>query len=135
MKRLCCAIEEVKTEIQIGAFQEFTIDTVPYEGGPGYNITEGGIYQFYGGLGSGITVNYGTPASAGQIMYIINAGGNTLVTAGLSPADRPLLGGDTSTPMPDIAPTEVWQLISVDGTPFGAPGLIWRGFKLYPNVI
>ena len=140
VKRLCCAVEEVKTEIQIGALQQFNIDTVPYEGTPGYNITEGGIYQFYGGLvGGGILVNYAYPTSAGQVMYIINAGGNTLVTTGLSPADRPFGGAFPTNviydPMPDIQPNEIYQLISVECPPTVGPGtgLIWIGIKMYPN--
>jgi hypothetical protein len=124
VKRLCCAIK-------VGALQSRNIDITPFEGGPGYDIMEGGIYQFYGGNGTTVFANYAYPTSVGQTMYIINSSSDTLTTSGLSPADRPFLGGETGTPMSDILPYEVWQLISVDGTPFGAPGLVWRGFRLY----
>jgi hypothetical protein len=128
VKRLCCAIK-------VGTLQSRTVDITPLEGGPGYNITEGGIYQFYGGTGTGITLNYAYPTSVGQTAYIINTTNSNLITAGLSPDDRPLFGADTAAPMPDIGPNEVWLLLSVDGTPFGFPGLIWRGIKLVPNII
>jgi hypothetical protein len=128
VKRLCCAIK-------VGTLQSRTIDAGPLEGGPGYNITEGGIYQFYGGTGTSFSINYAYPTSVGQTIYIINTTGANLVTQGLFPADRPLLDATTGTPMSDIGPNEFWMLVSVDGVPFGAPGLIWRGVKLVPNII
>lgn len=130
VKRLCCAINAIK----IGGLESRNIDISVYEGGPGYDITEGGIYQFFSGTGAATPVNYAYPTSVGQTMYIINASADTLTTAGLSPANRPF-DGATTNPMPDVQPTELWQLISVDGIPFGEPGPIWRGFKVYPNVI
>jgi hypothetical protein len=123
VKRLCCAIK-------VGALQSRSIDITPLEGGTGYDITEGGIYQFYGGVGTGITINYAYPTSVGQTMYIINTTSTTLVTAGLFPADRPYEGGTTN-PMPDVQSGEVWQLISVSNT----SSLVWRAVKLYPNTL
>jgi hypothetical protein len=127
VKRLCCAIK-------VGTLQSRNVDMNVYEGGPGYSITEGGIYQFYNGTSLATPVNYAYPTSVGQTMYVINNSIDRLTTTGLSPADRPF-DGATTNPMPDVEPGEIWQLISVDGAPFGLPNLIWRGFKVYPNTI
>lgn len=126
VKKLCCAINAIK----VGGLQSTNVDISIYELGPGYDITEGGIYQFFNGTSVTTAVNYAYPTSVGQTMYIINNTIDRLTTLGLSPADRPL-DGATTNPMPDVEPGEVWQLISVDGTAFGFPGLIWRGFKVY----
>jgi hypothetical protein len=67
-------------------------------------------------------------------MYIINASADQLTVLGLSPANRPF-DGATISPMPDIQTGEIWQIVSIDGVPFGEPGLAWRGFKVYPNIV
>jgi hypothetical protein len=126
VKRLCCAIK-------VGTLQSRNVDMNAYEL-IGYNITEGGIYQFYNGTSLTTSVNYAYPTSVGQTMYVINNSIDRLTTTGLFPGDRPY-DGATTNPMPDIEPGEIWQLISVDGAPFGLPNLIWRGFKVYPNTI
>ena len=130
VKRLCCAINGIKT----GGLKSSTVDISVFEGGPGYDITEGGIYQFFSGTGAATPINFAYPTSVGQTMYIINASADQLTVLGLSPANRPF-DGATISPMPDIQTGEIWQIVSIDGVPFGEPGLAWRGFKVYPNIV
>jgi hypothetical protein len=129
VKKLCCAINAIR----VGGLQSTNVDMNIYESTSGYNIIEGGIYQFINGTSLTTPLNYAYPTSVGQTVYIINTSIDRLTTTGLSPADRPY-DGATTNPMPDIEPGEIWQLISVDGTAFGQP-FIWRGFKVYPNAL
>lgn len=126
VKRLCCAIK-------VGAFQERTLDAAPLEIS-GYNVTEGGIYQFYGGTGTNFSVTTSAPTSVGQIMYIVNTSlVNSIIVSG------PAYNGTSGTNMQSygtIAPGEIWQFISMDSVPgITGPGLVWIGVRLYPNVI
>lgn len=127
VKRLCCAIK-------VGAFQERSIDVTPLETDPNpYLITEGGMYQFYGGTATNVTINFALPTSAGQVMYIVNNSTDTLQFAG----DRPIDGASDSAVPGGAGPNEIWQFISTQSTPgIGFPPyLIWRAFKMYPNVV
>jgi hypothetical protein len=125
VKRLCCAIK-------VGAYQERTIDATPLEGASDYPITEGGIYQFYGGTGTAFAASTSAPTSVGQTMYIINASVDSIVVTG------PAYNGTSGTTMQaygSILAGEIWQFISVQGTPVFDTGLVWVGVKLYPNAI
>ena len=125
-------IKSVFSATKTGNLQTYTINAADIETGSGeYIIKEGGIYQFYGGTGTGLTLRFPYPTSPGQIMYILNSSSDTFNIEGLAPADRPLVGSETASAMPNVEPKSIWQLISVDGTPFGFPGLIWRGFVEY----
>jgi hypothetical protein len=123
VKRLCCAIK-------VGAFQERTLDAATLEIS-GYNITEGGIYQFYGGTNTGFGVTVSAPTSVGQTMYIANASVDTITIVG------PAYNGTSGSSMQSYGPIlagEIWQFISVQGTPVFDTGLVWVGVKLYPNI-
>jgi hypothetical protein len=126
VKRLCCAL----TGIKVGGLQERTIDATSLEPLPtDYPITEGGIYQFYGGSGTSINVSFTYPTSAGQTIYFIN---NSLDGIGFN-GDKPY-DGSTDNLLPiNSLPNEIWQIISVQSTP--AMGIsspfVWRGFKVY----
>jgi hypothetical protein len=123
VNRLCCAILGIK----IGGLTSTNINITPLEETPGYTITEGGIYQFYGGTGTGIDLTFTFPTSAGQIMHIINTSADSPLTlAGDRPHDN-ISGG----PLITIGPYEYYQLISMED--INVPGtFIWIAFKIYP---
>ncbi len=123
VKRLCCAIK-------VGALQSRSIDATPLEVGIQYDITEGGIYQFYGGTGQTLDLGFSYPTSVGQTMYIYNISNDTFTVLGLNGADRPF-EASTTNPIVSINSNQVWQLISVDGTASGYPHPIWRGIVLF----
>ena len=126
VNRLCCAIVGIK----IGGLTSTNINITPLEETPGYTITEGGIYQFYGGTGIGIDLTFSFPTSAGQIMHIINTSNNSTLTP---VGDRPYDNVSTS-PLAAIAASEYYQLISMED--LATPGtFIWRAFKIHPNTI
>jgi hypothetical protein len=125
VKRLCCAIK-------VGALQERTIDAEPIETGSDYDITEGGIYQFYGGTGLSFNVFMSPPSSVGQTIYIVNA---SIDNIGVDSNASVYEGASSTLLSPTvniIVPDDIWQFISVQGTPVGNTGLIWRAFKVYP---
>jgi hypothetical protein len=123
VKRLCCAIVGIK----IGGLTSTNINITPLEGTPGYTITEGGIYQFYGGTSTGIDLTFSFPTSAGQTMHIINTSVDSVLTpVGDRPHDN-VSGG----PLITIGVSEYYQLISMED--LGIPGAFtWRAFKIYP---
>lgn len=127
VKRLCCAIK-------VGTLQERTIDAATLEASiTDYPITEGGIYQFYGGTGTAINVTFTYPTSAGQTIYFIN---NSLDPFGFN-GDRPFDGALDTNITSGGGVNEIWQFISVQSTPgmgITAP-FAWRGFKVYPNTL
>ncbi len=133
VKRLCCAIK-------VGAYQSpAPIDVANVPVSPdGYNITEGGVYQFYGTSGTGSTdLLFNDPTSAGQFLVIANISTTENLQFAQGPgSSRPFFSDGTN---PSVAgPGETWQFVSVDGSIFtGTPnyGFVWMGYKVYPNAI
>jgi hypothetical protein len=121
VNRLCCAIKNQ-------GLTSTNVYVTDLEGGPGYTITESGIYQFYGGTSIGITLTFASPTSAGQTIYVINTSIDTLTMSGLTPFIGPTGSGLTS-----ISTDTAYHLISMEDAT--SPGnFIWRAFSIYPNA-
>ncbi len=126
VKKLCCTIK-------VGGLQHRSVDAALYESPNSYTITEGGIYNFYGGTGVNSNLDFTCPTSYGQTMYIVNVSTTNQLTTG-GAICKPL-DGTTTTSSPIIGVGETWLFISIDGTQFDPlTPIVWRGFKLYPNV-
>jgi hypothetical protein len=133
VKRLCCAIK-------VGAYKSpapINVADVPISP-DGYNITEGGVYQFYGTSGTGTTdLLFNDPTSAGQILIIINTStSENLQLANAIDNSRPYYSNGST--IPDfIAPGDTWQFVSVDGSILTMTpnyGFVWVGYKVYPYL-
>jgi hypothetical protein len=130
VKRLCCAIK-------VGAYKSpAPINVADLPALPdGYNITEGGVYQFYGASTTGTTnVRFQDPTSAGQIIIAMNTGTDNIQPANAPGSSRPYYSNGSV--IPDvIAPGDTWQFVSVDGSILtGTPnyGFVWVGYRVYP---
>ena len=132
VKRICCAIK-------VGAYKSpAAIDVANIPPTPdGYNITEGGVYQFYGTSGSGSTdLLFTDPTSAGQFLMIVNVSTTENLQFSQAPgSSRPWFSDGTN---PSVAgPGETWQFISIDGSILTATpnyGFVWLAYKVYPYL-
>jgi hypothetical protein len=119
VNRLCCAVENQ-------GLKSRNVDLTPLQSSPEYTITGDGIYQFYGDATTSVSLNFTSPVSAGQTIYIVNASDNILIP-GLNP---PLDGGTNTSFTSNIDQDFIYQLLSMED--FTNPGsFIWRIYKQY----